>query len=211
MRRPGPAASPCSRGRASPRRSLAASPPRWSPPRATTRSRLASRRCSLSRPLRVYRSSDVVGVELGGAVKNVVAIAAGICDGLDLRSQCARAALITRGLAEMMRLGGRSRICVAKPWPVLPDWAIWSLLAPATSRAIALWGLAIAKGEPFAPPTDGVPVAEGAANAVAIAALAARIGVEMPIVSAVCRVLDEAAPANAMVDELLSRQLKAEF
>jgi glycerol-3-phosphate dehydrogenase (NAD(P)+) len=56
-----------------------------------------------------------------------------------------------------------------------------------------------------------VPVAEGAANAVAIRALAARIGVEMPIVSAVCRVLYEAAPANAMVEELLSRQLKAEF
>ncbi|HEY1850863.1 MAG TPA: NAD(P)H-dependent glycerol-3-phosphate dehydrogenase [Candidatus Binataceae bacterium] len=161
------------------------------------------------RPLRVYRSSDVVGVELGGAVKNVVAIAAGICDGLDLGSS-ARAALITRGLAEMMRLAGAagSRRETLAGLAGLGDLVLTCTGDLSRNRAL---GFRIAKGEPLAPPADGVPVAEGAANAVAIRALAARIGVEMPIVSAVCRVLYEAAPANAMVEELLSRQLKAEF
>jgi glycerol-3-phosphate dehydrogenase (NAD(P)+) len=161
------------------------------------------------RPLRVYRSSDVVGVELGGAVKNVVAIAAGICDGLDLGSS-ARAALITRGLAEMMRLAAAasSRRETLAGLAGLGDLVLTCTGDLSRNRAL---GFRIAKGEPLAPPADGVPVAEGAANAVAIRALAARIGVEMPIVSAVCRVLYEAAPANAMVEELLSRQLKAEF
>jgi glycerol-3-phosphate dehydrogenase (NAD(P)+) len=161
------------------------------------------------RPLRVYRSSDVVGVELGGAVKNVVAIAAGICDGLDLGSS-AQAALITRGLAEMMRLAAAagSRRETLAGLAGLGDLVLTCTGDLSRNRAL---GFRIAKGEPLAPPADGVPVAEGAANAVAIRALAARIGVEMPIVSAVCRVLYEAAPANAMVEELLSRQLKAEF
>jgi len=161
------------------------------------------------RALRVYRSSDVVGVELGGAVKNVIAIAAGVCDGLDLGSS-ARAALITRGLAEMMRLAAAagSRRETLAGLAGLGDLVLTCTGDLSRNRAL---GFRIARGEPLAPPTDGVPVAEGAANAVAIRALAARIGVEMPIVSAVCRVLYEAAPANAMVEELLSRQLKAEF
>jgi glycerol-3-phosphate dehydrogenase (NAD(P)+) len=72
-------------------------------------------------------------------------------------------------------------------------------------------GFRIAQGEAMPAPAPGTPVAEGAENALAIRALAVRVGVEMPIVSAVCRVLYEAAPAKAMVEELLSRQLKAEF
>jgi len=161
------------------------------------------------RPLRVYRSSDVIGVELGGALKNVIAIAAGICDGLDLGSS-ARAALITRGLAEMMRLaaaaGARAETMAGLAG--LGDLVLTCTGELSRNRAL---GLKIARGEMPPAPADGAPVAEGAANALAIRTLAARIGVEMPIVSAVCRVLYEAAPANAMVEELLSRQLKAEF
>lgn len=161
------------------------------------------------RPLRIYRSNDVVGVELGGAVKNVIAVAAGICDGLDLGSS-ARAALITRGLAEMMRLAaaaGAHRETLAG-LAGLGDLVLTCTGELSRNRAL---GFRIARGETLPAPIDGAPVAEGAGNAIVIRALAARIGVEMPIVSAVCRVLYEAAPANAMVEELLSRRLKAEF
>lgn len=161
------------------------------------------------RPLRIYRSNDVVGVELGGATKNVIAIAAGIGDGLDLGSS-ARAALITRGLAEMMRLAdaaGARRETLAG-LAGLGDLVLTCTGDLSRNRAL---GFRIARGETLPAPTDGAPVAEGAGNAIVIRELAARLGVEMPIVSAVCRVLYEAAPANAMVEELLSRQLKAEF
>jgi glycerol-3-phosphate dehydrogenase (NAD(P)+) len=161
------------------------------------------------RPLRIYRSNDVIGVELGGAIKNVIAIAAGIGDGLDLGSS-ARAALITRGLAEMMRLAhaaGAHRDTLAG-LAGLGDLVLTCTGDLSRNRAL---GFRIARGEPMASPADGSPVAEGAGNALVIRELAARIGVEMPIVVAVCRVLYEAAPANVMVEELLSRQLKAEF
>jgi glycerol-3-phosphate dehydrogenase (NAD(P)+) len=161
------------------------------------------------RPLRVYSSNDVVGVELGGAVKNVIAIAAGIGDGLDLGSS-ARAALITRGLAEMMRMAaaaGARRETMAG-LAGLGDLVLTCTGELSRNRTL---GFRIAQGESVPTPADGAPVAEGIANALAIRTLAARIGVEMPIVEAVYRVLYEAAPAKAMVEELLSRQLKAEF
>jgi glycerol-3-phosphate dehydrogenase (NAD(P)+) len=161
------------------------------------------------RSLRIYRSNDLVGVELGGAIKNVIAVAAGIGDGLDLGSS-ARAGLITRGLAEMMRLAeaaGARRETLAG-LAGLGDLVLTCTGDLSRNRAL---GLRIARGETLRAPTDGAPVAEGAGNAIVIRELAARIGVEMPIVEAVCRVLYEAAPANAMVEELLSRQLKAEF
>ncbi len=161
------------------------------------------------RPLRIYRSNDVIGVELGGAVKNVIAVAAGIGDGLNLGSS-ARAALITRGLAEMMRLAdaaGARRETLAG-LAGLGDLVLTCTGNLSRNRAL---GFRIARGEPLSSPAAGLPVAEGAANALVIRELALRIGVEMPIVSAVCRVLYESAPANVMVEELLSRQLKAEF
>lgn len=159
--------------------------------------------------LRIYRSADVIGVELGGVIKNVIAIAAGISDGLDLGSS-ARAALITRGLAEMTRLvvaaGGRAETMAGLAG--LGDLVLTCTGALSRNRAL---GLRLATGASAVEPAAGEPVAEGAANARAVRALAARLGVETPIVAAVCRVLYEAAPATAMVEELLSRQLKAEF
>ena len=166
-----------------------------------------------SHTLRVYRSVDVDGVELAGAAKNVIAIAAGVSDGLGLGSS-ARAALITRGLAELTRLGLRAG---ARAETIYGLAGLGDLVLTCTgdlSRNRAL-GLRIGQSESAAviaasaPP--GHPVAEGVSNARSINTLAERMGVEMPIVAAVCRVLYEGAPANAMVDELLSRELKAEL
>ncbi len=183
---------------------------------AAARDEAVSRRVQdlfASRTLRVYRSVDVDGVELAGAAKNVIAIAAGISDGLGLGSS-ARAALITRGLAELARLGLRAG---ARAETIYGLAGLGDLVLTCTgglSRNRAL-GLKIGQGESVAgiaastPP--GHPVAEGVSNARSITRLAERMGVEMPIVAAVCRVLYEGAPANAMVEELLSRELKAEF
>ncbi len=165
-----------------------------------------------SRSLRVYRSVDVDGVELAGAAKNVIAIAAGISDGLDLGSS-ARAALITRGLAELTRLGLRAG---ARAETIYGLAGLGDLVLTCTgdlSRNRAL-GLRIGQGGSVGAavnPPPGHPVAEGVSNALSIKRLAERMGVEMPIVAAVCRVLYEGAPAKAMVEELLSRELKAEF
>jgi glycerol-3-phosphate dehydrogenase (NAD(P)+) len=161
------------------------------------------------RLLRIYRGIDVLGVELGGAIKNVIAIAAGISDGLDLGSS-ARAALITRGLAEMMRL---AEAAGARRETMTGLAGLGDLVLTCTgdlSRNRRL-GIALARGEASPVSADRAPVAEGATNSRSVRMLAARVGVEMPIVAAVDRVLYEAAPANAMVDELLSRELKAEF
>jgi glycerol-3-phosphate dehydrogenase (NAD(P)+) len=146
----------------------------------------------------------------------VIAIAAGICDGLDLGSS-ARAGLITRGLAEMMRLAeaaGGSRETLAG-LAGLGDLVLTCTGELSRNRAL---GFRIAKSDSASSnvtsihaDADGTPVAEGAGNALTIQALATRMGVEMPIVSAVYRVLYEASPAKDMVEELLSRQLKAEF
>jgi glycerol-3-phosphate dehydrogenase (NAD(P)+) len=164
------------------------------------------------RPLRVYRSIDVLGVELGGAAKNVIAIAAGIGDGLELGSG-ARAALITRGLAEMMRLAAAAG---ARRETMAGLAGLGDLVLTCTgdlSRNRTL-GLKLARGEPAAEAlkgAEGEPVVEGISNARSFRALAERSGVEMPIVSAVYRILYERAPVRAMVEELLNRELKAEF
>jgi glycerol-3-phosphate dehydrogenase (NAD(P)+) len=164
--------------------------------------------------LRVYRSTDVLGVELGGAIKNVIAIAAGISDGLELGSS-ARAALITRGLAEMMRLGtamGARRETLAG-LSGLGDLILTCTGELSRNRA---YGLRIGQGMgahgPGAEPArEGTQIAEGAANARLVAELGARWNVELPIVAAVCRCLYEEQAPQAMVEGLFSRELKAEF
>jgi glycerol-3-phosphate dehydrogenase (NAD(P)+) len=162
-----------------------------------------------ARPLRIYSSNDVAGVEIGGSVKNVIAIAAGISDGLELGSS-ARAGLITRGLAEMTRLAiaAGARRETLSGLAGLGDMILTCCGDLSRNRAL---GLSIGRGQAPTPHTIGHAVAEGAANARTVSALAARLKVEMPIVNAVRRILYEAAPVNAIVDELLSRQLKAEF
>jgi glycerol-3-phosphate dehydrogenase (NAD(P)+) len=178
---------------------------------AANRDEVASRVQSMfvTKALRVYRSVDVIGVELGGAAKNVIAIAAGVSDGIGLGSG-ARAALITRGLAEMMRLAaaaGAKRETMAG----LAGLGDLVLTCAGDSSRNRTLGLRLGRGEARAESASDGPVAEGVANAKSIKMLAARLGVDMPITSAVYRLLYEAVPANAMVEELLNRELKAEF
>ncbi len=162
--------------------------------------------------LRVYRSVDVVGVELAGAVKNVIAIATGIGDGLGLGTS-ARAAVITRGLAELTRLatalGGRPETIAGLAG--LGDLVLTCTGELSRNRAL---GVRLGRGEPLADALghgEGRPIAEGFANARSIGELARRTGVEMPIVEAVYRALYEAEPPRDIVEGLLSRELKAEF
>lgn len=161
-------------------------------------------------PLRIYPSADVVGVEAAGAVKNVMAIAAGISDGLEL-GLSARAALITRGLAEMTRLGvalgGRAETFMGLAGA--GDLILTCTGDLSRNRRV---GLALARGTALADVLAGLGhTAEGVLSARAVTGLAARLGIEMPITRAVCRVLDDPRDARAAVHELLAREQRAEY
>ena len=161
------------------------------------------------RSLRPYYSDDVTGAEIGGAVKNVLAIACGVVEGLGL-GQNARAALIARGYAEMVRfglaLGARAETMAG-----LSGMGDLVLTCSSTSSRNFSLGKALGEGISAADALDGKSsVAEGAHTAPVLADLARRHGVAMPIVAAVDRLLSGAAPARAVVAELLSRPLKAE-
>lgn len=165
---------------------------------------------SISTPwFRCYSSTDVVGVEIGGALKNVVAIAVGICDGLGLGHN-ARAGLMTRGLREMTRLGIAMG---ADPLTFLGLAGMGDLVLTCTgdlSRNRSV-GVALGRGEELAQIVRSMNgVAEGVRTTTAATALAELHRVEMPIAAGVKRILDgELAPKDA-VEELLSRQLRAE-
>lgn len=160
-------------------------------------------------PVRVYASEDVIGAEVGGAVKNVLAIATGICDGMALGAN-ARAALITRGLAEMTRLG----IALgARHDTFMGLTGVGDLILTATgdlSRNRRV-GLALARGETLAQAEAALGhVAEGVRCAKVVSELARRKGVAMPIVDAVCAVLFDGVPARAALQALLARDPKEE-
>ena len=164
----------------------------------------------LARPcLRPYHSDDVVGAEVGGAVKNVLAIACGVVDGLEL-GQNARAATIARGYAEMLRFGialGAQRETLAGLCG-LGDLVL--TCSSESSRNFSL-GRALGQGMTGQEALAGKnSVAEGAATAPVLAELAARHGVDMPIVDAVCRLLAGDMPAREIVADLLSRPLSSE-
>jgi glycerol-3-phosphate dehydrogenase (NAD(P)+) len=158
---------------------------------------------------RVYSHHDVKGVELGGALKNVIAIAAGILEGLGLGHN-PRAALITRGLAEITRLG---LAMGADPRTFAGLAGMGDLVLTTTgslSRNRSL-GLALARGERFAEyRASHRSVAEGANTSLAGAALGRRMGVELPITEKVCQVLFQDKPPQDAVAELMTRELKAE-
>lgn len=164
----------------------------------------------IARPtLRPYYSDDVTGAEIGGAVKNVLAIACGVVDGLDL-GQNARAALIARGYAEMLRFG-TARGARAETLSGLCGLGDLVLTCSSTSSRNYSLGKALGEGMSAADALSGKnSVAEGAHTAPVLAALAARDGIAMPIVDAVCRLLRGEAPARAVVSDLLSRPLRAE-
>jgi glycerol-3-phosphate dehydrogenase (NAD(P)+) len=159
--------------------------------------------------LRVYSSSDLIGVELGGALKNVIAIAAGICDGLSL-GRNARAALVTRGLAEITRLGVAMG---ARPETFMGLAGLGDLLLTATgdlSRNRTV-GMRLATGQRL---TDILAslghVAEGVRTAESAVLLARRHGVEMPITEQVHAVLQGRVQPAVAVGALLAREVKAE-
>jgi glycerol-3-phosphate dehydrogenase (NAD(P)+) len=164
----------------------------------------------IARPaLRPYYSDDLVGAEIGGAVKNVLAIACGVVEGLRL-GQNARAALIARGYAEMLRFG-LARGARSETLSGLCGLGDLVLTCSSTSSRNFSLGKALGEGLSAAEALAGkASVAEGAATAPVLAELARAGGIDMPIVEAVCRLLDGSAPARAVVSELLARPLKAE-
>jgi glycerol-3-phosphate dehydrogenase (NAD(P)+) len=160
--------------------------------------------------LRVYANEDIVGVEVGGAVKNVLAIATGLCDGLQLGLN-ARAALITRGLAEMTRLG---LALGAKAETFMGLSGLGDLVLTATgdlSRNRRI-GLALAQGQTLEQAIQSLGhVAEGVYSARTVLQRADALGVQMPITRCVVALLDgHLAPAQA-VAVLMSREPSAEI
>jgi glycerol-3-phosphate dehydrogenase (NAD(P)+) len=159
---------------------------------------------------RVYSNRDVVGVELGGALKNVIAIAAGILEGLGLGNN-PRAALITRGLAEMTRLGtamGADPLTFAG-LAGMGDLILTTCGALSRNRAL---GMALAEGQSLAQyNASHRSVAEGANTAMAAMKLAGRHGVELPITEQVWAVLYEDKPPRQAVADLMERTLKPEL
>ncbi len=154
---------------------------------------------------RPYLSNDPIGVELGGAVKNVIAIAGGIVAGRGLGNN-AHAALIPRGLAEITRLG------IAKGARAETFAGLSGLgdLVLTGTRNHAL-GVALGQGKSFVEALAGTrSVVEGVATASAVVRLAARLGIEMPITAAVEAVLHRGMTIDTMIENLLSRPYRAE-
>ncbi|MEK7245717.1 MAG: NAD(P)H-dependent glycerol-3-phosphate dehydrogenase [Pseudomonadota bacterium] len=158
---------------------------------------------------RAYTSSDVVGVEIGGAVKNVLAIACGIVEGRKLGDN-ARAALITRGLAEMTRMalakGGEARTLMG-----LAGIGDLTLTCNAMQSRNFSLGVALGRGTPLAAIlAERRSVAEGVFSASSVVALARRLGIEMPISAAVDAVLNRGADLDSTIADLLARPVGIE-
>lgn len=160
----------------------------------------------LSAPsFRCYSSTDLVGVEAGGALKNVLAIAAGAVSGAGLGAS-AQAAMVTRGFVELRRLGAALG---AEPETLMGLSGLGDLIltcGSAQSRNFA-YGMALGRGEPL----EGRPLAEGVATAGIAARLAAERGIEAPIIAAVAALLDRKLTIGEAVTMLMSRPLKTEL
>ncbi len=158
---------------------------------------------------RVYKSSDIIGVELGGALKNTIAIAAGIVDGLGLGDNT-KGALMTRGLAEIARLGIAigARTETFAGLSGMGDLVTTCISKHSRNRHV---GDCIGKGEPLDDILAGMSmVAEGVQTTHSGFELARRHRIEMPITEAVYRVLFEGKPASQAVGDLMERRLRAE-
>ena len=159
--------------------------------------------------LRIYTHDDVIGVELGGSLKNVMAVAAGIVEGVGLGFN-SRAALITRGLAEMTRLGTAlgARAATFAGLAGLGDLVLTCTGTLSRNRAV---GVAVGAGATLEEALAGKEtVAEGVATTRSALALATREGVEMPIVEMVHRILFDGHSARRAVAELMARELRPE-
>jgi glycerol-3-phosphate dehydrogenase (NAD(P)+) len=167
------------------------------------------RECFATRYLRLYSSSDVAGVELGGAAKNVIAVAAGVLSGLGLGHNTL-AALITRGLHEITRLGiaygGQPRTFAGLAG--LGDLVLTCTGGLSRNRKT---GMDLAAGKTLEQITSGTHlVSEGIRNSLAVSRLAAVRGVEMPITQQMAAVLYEGKDPRRAVEELMTRELKSE-
>ena len=158
-----------------------------------------------SATLRVYRNEDVIGTELGGALKNVIALAAGVVTGLELGANSA-AALITRGMAEITRLamacGGRRETLAGLAG--MGDLVLTCTGGLSRNRAV---GIELGKGRHLAEILAGLngKVAEGVRSTTAALGLAARYGVEMPITEQMAAILHEQRPPQDVIRELMTR------
>lgn len=169
----------------------------------------AVQKCFSSNSFRVYSSDDPVGVELGGAVKNVIAIAAGMSDGLGFGHNT-RAALITRGLAEMRRLG-RAMGASDATFAGLAGMGDLVLTCTGDLSRNRTVGMKLGQGMTLeAILAEMRMVAEGVKSAESVNALAERLGVDMPIAGKVYEILHNGKPAREAVIELMSRDLRAE-
>jgi glycerol-3-phosphate dehydrogenase (NAD(P)+) len=166
---------------------------------------------NLSGPnFRAYMQSDIVGVEVGGAVKNVIAIGSGIADGMGFGANT-RVALITRGLAEMMRLG--VKLGAARETFMglagLGDLVLTCTDDQSRNRRL---GLALGRGLSMHESQGSIhQVVEGVLASRAVCAVAERLGVEMPICREIFRVMHEAKPVREAVQELMGRELRSEM
>jgi glycerol-3-phosphate dehydrogenase (NAD(P)+) len=162
-----------------------------------------------TRWLRVYTNTDIAGVELAGAMKNIIAIAAGIIDGVSAGDN-AKAALLSRGLAEITRLG---TVCGACPETFagltgLGDLVTTCISPKGRNRS---FGERIGRGQTIQQAQGATEsVIEGIATCKSVVALARRHNVEMPITQAVYEVLFENKPVRTAIDDLMKRRLKAE-
>ena len=158
---------------------------------------------------RPYSGDDVIGAQIGGAIKNVLAIACGIAEGCGFGDN-ARAALITRGIAEL------SRLCIAKGGraeTMMGLSGLGDLVLTCTSTQSRNYSLGVALGEGRALSDilgERNSVAEGVYTASAATALAASLGIEMPIAAAVDAVLNQGAEINTVIEALLARPLRTE-
>ena len=158
---------------------------------------------------RIYTHDDVTGVELGGSLKNVMAVATGILEGLDFGFN-SRAALITRGLAEMTRLGTSlgARASTFAGLAGIGDLVLTCTGALSRNRAL---GVEIGRGKTLDEALAGKEtVAEGVVTTASAIELAAREGVEMPIAEMVYRILFDHHPARLAAQELMARELRSE-
>jgi glycerol-3-phosphate dehydrogenase (NAD(P)+) len=166
---------------------------------------------NLSGPnFRAYMQSDIIGVEVGGAVKNVIAIGSGIADGMGFGANT-RVALITRGLAEMMRLG--VKLGAARETFMglagLGDLVLTCTDDQSRNRRL---GLALGRGQSMHESQGSIhQVVEGVLASRAVCAVADRLAVEMPICREIYRVMHEGRPVREAVQELMGRELRSEM
>ncbi len=154
--------------------------------------------------LRLYRTTDTIGAELGGALKNVMAIGCGVVMGAGL-GESARAALMTRGFSEMCRMASALG---ARPDTLTGLSGFGDLVLTCTSEQSrnTRFGLSLGRNEPF----DPAITVEGAATARAVCARALSLGIDMPVTRAITALIDEELQVQQAVDMLLSRPLKEE-